>query len=177
MADAWCAAQALLESEYHTDHYCYAVDEQELGQEEAAQRGLPPHMRVGICKVINKKVQFQKSKERTTAAKQKKQANKKEEKEFQLTWGVAVHDLQHKLKRAQQVLDKGGRAALVITSPKGSKPPAPDDRKMFVDMLKDQLGLPEGKATVWKAEEWKGAKSSIYLEGVKQTDQATGATP
>lgn len=154
-----------------------AVDEQELGPEGAAERGLSPRTRIGICKVINKKEQFQKSKERSTATKQKKQANKKEEKEFQLTWGVAVHDLQHKLKRVQQVLDKGGRAALVISSPKGSKPPLPSDRKMFADMLKDQLGFNEGKATVWKAEEWRGAKSSIYLEGVKQAGQPSESSP
>lgn len=147
------------------------MDEQELGPEAAAERGLSPKLKVGICKVVSKKELFQKAKERTAASKQKKQAGKKEEKEFQLTWGVAVHDLQHKLKRAQQVLDKGGRAALVITSPKGSKPPPPADRRMFTDMLKDQLGLTAGKATVWKADDWRGARSSIYLEGIKQPGQ------
>lgn len=153
------------------------VDEQELGPEGASERGLPAMIRVGICKVINKKEQFQKAKERSTASKQKKRSNKKEEKEIQLTWGVAVHDLQHKLKRAQEVLDKGGRAALVITSPKGTKPPAPGDRRMFADMLKDQLGFNTGKATLWKAEEWRGSRSAIYLEGVKQDAQPSGSSP
>lgn len=154
----------------HAD-FVRPVDEQELGPEGASERGLPARTRIGICKVINKKEQFQKAKERSVASKQKKQSNKKEEKEFQFTWGVAMHDLQHKLKRAQQVLDKGGRAALVITSPKGTKAPAPEDRRMFADMLKDQLGFNNGKATLWKAEEWRGARSSIYLEGIKQDAQ------
>jgi translation initiation factor IF-3 len=123
--------------------------------------------KVGICRVVNKKEQFQKSKERTIAAKEKKQSNKKEEKEIQLTWGVALNDLHHKLKRAQQTLEKGGRTSIVITSPKGSKAPQQDDRRMFADMIKDQLGLNAGKATVWKADEWKGSKTAVFLEGVK----------
>ncbi|KAK9893476.1 hypothetical protein P389DRAFT_198731 [Cystobasidium minutum MCA 4210] len=145
------------------------VDEQELGPEAAARLRASPSTKVGICKILDKKEQFQKAKERSTASKQKKQVNKREEKEFQFTWGVAVNDLQHKIKRAQQTLDKGGRTALVITSPKGSKPPAPEDKRMFTDMLKEMLGVSEGKATIWKPEEWRGGKTSIYLEGVRQT--------
>lgn len=145
------------------------VDEQELCPEAAADLRTSPNTKVGICKIIDKKELFQKSKERSTASKQKKQANKKEEKEFQFTWGVAVNDLQHKVKRAQQTLDKGGRTSLVITSPKGSKPLSPADKKMFTDMLKDMLGFTEGKAKIWKPEEWTGGKTSIYLEGVKQS--------
>lgn len=123
---------------------------------------------------MNKKEAFQKAKERSTATKERKLSNKKEEKEIQLTWGVAVNDLQHKLKKANQTLEKGGRAALVITSPKGSKPPPPADRRMFTDMVKDQLGLSDGRASIWKADEWRGAKAMIYLEGVKGAIQKSG---
>lgn len=144
------------------------VSEQPLSPEEAKEAGIySPNPTVPICKLIDKKAAYNKQKEIANANKAKKQSGQMEEKEIQLTWGVSLNDLTHKLRKAKDTLRKGGRIALVVTAPSRSRAPPKEERQLFIDMCKSQLGQEEGKFTIWKAEEWIGSKTSVYLTGVR----------
>lgn len=145
-----------------------AVDQHEMTPEEAQWTRDPKVGQIAICKLISKKEAASQQRERKAAQKERKKAAA-EEKELQLTWGVSLNDLSHKLKKASQVLDKGGRLALVISAPKGSKLPSKAEREAFVGSLKQHLGLGTEKVKIWKEDEWRGAKTSAFLAGTPQT--------
>lgn len=91
-----------------------------------------------------------------------------EEKEIQLTWGVSMNDLNHKLKRAQTVLDKGGRVAIVVTSPKGTKAPPKPERETFIEMCTHLLSQnEETQVSNFREAEWAGGKTSVFLQGTR----------
>jgi len=159
----------VLRSIDRTRFWLVQVDEQALSGFEAQQHRAKEGQPIGICKLIGKKESFDKAKEKVAQQKAKrKQTSAMEEKEFQLTWGVSMNDLSHKLKRAQATLDKGGRVALVVTSPKGAKTPPRPEREMFVAMCTDSLKQNEGTdVSTWKDTEWLGGKTSVFLQGSK----------
>lgn len=145
------------------------VDEQAISGFEAQQHRAREGQALGICKLISKKESFDKAKEKVAQQKAKrKQSAAMEEKEFQLTWGVSMNDLSHKLKRAQATLDKGGRVALVVSSPKGTKAPPKPEREMFIAMCTDSLSQKkETEVSTWKEAEWIGGRTAIFLQGTK----------
>jgi translation initiation factor IF-3 len=152
-------------------HFKILVDEQLMAEDEAAELNLragTPRASYAVCKVVNKKEAYTKAKEKAKEQKVRKKITNVEEKEIQVTWGVSVNDLTHKLKRAQNTIDKGGRVALVIVAAKKTKAPAVPERQMFVQMCKQSLGEEEGKLRIWKPEVWEGPKTSVYLQGVVQ---------
>ena len=138
------------------------MDEQESSEREGFQIGGSSRL-VGICKLVHKKQSFEKAKAKAASMK----AGQIEEKELQLTWGVTLNDLEHKLKRAGKTLEKGGRVALIFSAPRDSKVPSRPEREMFVGMCKQQLGQKAGKLAVWKPEEWIGSRTAVFLQGVK----------
>ena len=132
--------------------------------------------KVAICKLIDRREAREAMKERQLAAKERRKSQA-EEKELQLTWGVSVNDLGHKLKKAKQVIDKGGKVALVISAPKGSKLPSRQEREAFVGMLKQQLGLGTEACKVWKEDEWRGSKTSAFLAGTAKAAPISEEAP
>lgn len=149
-----------------------SVDERPL--EEDQLRQLPGRMRspgatFAICKLVDKKERYEQDKAKLAEAKARRKTTKMEEKEVQLTWAVSVNDLTHKLKRAQATIDKGGRIALVVVSPKGTRAPPPPERQAFIEMCREYLGAAEGKVTTWKQPDIQGGMTTVYLQGVKQT--------
>lgn len=131
-----------------------------------------PKGTIAICKLVDRKEARLASVAKEAAAKERRKA-KAEEKEVQLTWGVSVNDLGHKLKKARQVIDKGGRVTLVISAPKGSKLPSRPEREAFVGMLKSHLGLGTDACRVWKEDEWRGSKTSAFLAGTTKPNIST----
>lgn len=130
--------------------------------EQASTGAYNPYF--GVCKIESKKEIFDKQKEQNALRKERQRERHFDEKEIQLSWGVSMNDLTHKLKKAQQVLDKGGRISIVIVSPRGAKAPPLPDRKVFVQMCREMLGEKEPDAMLWKPEEWKGPSTTVYLK-------------
>ena len=155
------------------DASMFAVDVQALSPSEASLLGWARASSVGVCKVIQKKEAFDKAKERTALQKAKRKANHVEQKELQLTWGVTLNDLTHKLKRAQLTLEGGGRLSLNVSAPKDSHVPSRPEREMFLEMCREQLGQKDGKLAVWKPEVWSGSSTALFLRGVKDKDKDT----
>ena len=83
-----------------------------------------------IVKIIDTKLRYTRNK----AKKEQHLLNRApEEKELQLTWGVAVGDLQFKLKKAREDLLDGNRVTLVFAPKKGQQVPTPEDQQAMID--------------------------------------------
>lgn len=146
---------------------CHPVDEQDITEEEKAYTRDRRAWSVAICKYVNKKESSDAARAKRTAQKEKKRLTAVDEKEVQFTWGVGIADLEHKLGKAAEVLQGGGRVGIAVSSPKGSKPPSTEEKNAFLAAVKAQLSE-GGKAKEWKADEWRGARAcTIYLQGVR----------
>jgi translation initiation factor IF-3 len=110
-----------------------------------------------IVKVINKRETYEKNKERKARARQQM-----EQKEIQLTWGIASQDLTHKLKKVRAVLERGGRVDLVYAPRKGQPLPTKEGMHARVEETMDIL-TDVGKE--WKPREIKKAVTALYLQG------------
>jgi len=78
-----------------------------------------------IVKIVNKR---EANAARKEMKERKRTQPRNELKEVQMTWGVGVADLTHKLKKVQEELERGNRVTLVF-APK-SKQPVPKPREM-----------------------------------------------
>ncbi|SCZ89017.1 BZ3500_MvSof-1268-A1-R1_Chr6-3g08636 [Microbotryum saponariae] len=92
----------------------------------------------GICKILDKKKEYDKKKDKAQAIKDKNEqarnnaspsssggggasvATGSPPKEIQMTWGVSTHDLEHKLKKGRQFLEKGHRVTVIIKNKAGA---------------------------------------------------------
>ncbi|KAK4056905.1 hypothetical protein OIO90_002155 [Microbotryomycetes sp. JL221] len=80
-----------------------------------------------ICKILDKKQQYEKQKAKDKAKKEAAQStgsgasSSATPKEIQLTWSTTAHDLSHKLNKAKDMLAKGSKVLVVIKSRKGAE--------------------------------------------------------
>jgi translation initiation factor IF-3 len=81
-----------------------------------------------LVKVFNKTEEFRKQKARKAAATQSNKSQNGSLKEIQMTWGVANHDLAHKLNKVRTDLRKGNNVDVVFAPKKGTTLPSPQER-------------------------------------------------
>ncbi|GAA5877932.1 hypothetical protein JCM8547_007084 [Rhodosporidiobolus lusitaniae] len=78
-----------------------------------------------ICRLVDKKQEYDKAREKKTKeaekAKQPVNAASSPPREVHFTWGVSAHDLDHKLKKGKEFLEKGGRLLVYLTDKSGTK--------------------------------------------------------
>ncbi|EPQ59677.1 hypothetical protein GLOTRDRAFT_34401 [Gloeophyllum trabeum ATCC 11539] len=115
-----------------------------------------------IVKLINKEEARRKRVQQRKAQLQ----NKMEEKEIQMTWGIASADLEHKLRKVRQELEKGNRVDLVYAPKKGQPLPSPAAREQRV---KETLDLLADIGKEWKPREQTARMIVIYLEKLKKS--------
>ncbi|KAF7723739.1 hypothetical protein EC973_001715 [Apophysomyces ossiformis] len=95
-----------------------------------------PSARPPVCRLFEKKALFEKQK----ASKKKKQvAPQNVLKEVTFGWNVSPHDLEHKLAKAIQFLDKGNKVKVDIVHKKGQKFLDPESKQKVVNGIIDQL--------------------------------------
>jgi translation initiation factor IF-3 len=112
-------------------------------------------------KIISKKDTFDKFKERK--AKMKSTAkNEIEQKEIQLTWGVASGYLAHKLKKVRQELEKGNRVNVLYARKRGQRLPSPQEMEARVQ---ETLDLMRDVGEEWKQRDVQRAVTVIHLQG------------
>ncbi|KZT12671.1 uncharacterized protein LAESUDRAFT_10873 [Laetiporus sulphureus 93-53] len=112
-----------------------------------------------VVKIIKGSAVYSKMLER----KEKSRENRpREEKEFQMTWGIASADLGHKLKKVREHLEKGGRANVVYTSKKGQAQPTPQEMEA---RLNETVTLLEGVGKEWKTRDTTRTTAVMYLQG------------
>jgi len=113
-----------------------------------------------IVKVVDKKASYSRMKEQK--ARKKDEAKTREEKEVQMTWGVASGDLQHKLKKARQELQKGNRVNLVFAPKKGQESLTP---AQMAERVQETVDLLADVGKEWKVREAQGRTAVIHLQG------------
>jgi translation initiation factor IF-3 len=92
-----------------------------------------------IVRIIDSKTAFEKEKaiKRANKAAEKQQINK----EIQMTWGVAMGDLTHKISKVRAELEKNNRVDLIFAPKKRQAVPSPKERGEkageVLEMLKD----------------------------------------
>ncbi|KAI9033928.1 hypothetical protein CLU79DRAFT_726338, partial [Phycomyces nitens] len=89
-----------------------------------------------VCRMFDKKAIFEKQK----ASKKKKQtAPESVLKEIAFGWNVSPHDMDHKLGRASQFLEKGNKVKVEIVSKKGQKRPDAAEQQKVIDQVTAHL--------------------------------------
>lgn len=78
-----------------------------------------------ICRLIDKKELYDKAREKKSTAQEKAKtpasAASSPPREVHFTWGVSAHDLEHKLKKGKEFLEKGGRILVCLADKPGTK--------------------------------------------------------
>lgn len=114
-----------------------------------------------IVKVSSKKDAFDKLK--ASKERRKLQARQSiEEKEIQMTWGVARGDLAHKLNKVIEELRKGNRVELVFAPKKGQVVPTPRNMDIRVQEI---LDLTKDVGKEWKPREVRNVVTILHLQG------------
>ncbi|KAL0090683.1 hypothetical protein J3Q64DRAFT_1706635 [Phycomyces blakesleeanus] len=89
-----------------------------------------------VCRMFDKKAIFEKQK----ASKKKKQTTPESVlKEVSFGWNVSLHDMDHKLGRASQFLEKGNKVKVEIVSKKGQQRLDPKEQQKVIDQVISHL--------------------------------------
>ncbi|KAG0170947.1 hypothetical protein DFQ28_009774 [Apophysomyces sp. BC1034] len=89
-----------------------------------------------VCRLFEKKALFEKQK---ASKKKKPVAPQNVLKEVMFGWNVSTHDLEHKLGKAIQFLEKGNRVKVDVVHKKGQKFLDPDTKQKVVNGITEQL--------------------------------------
>lgn len=95
-----------------------------------------PNANPPVCRLFDKKLMFAKQKQ------QKKNKTAKPggtEKEIQFAWNVSDHDMQHKLGKARQLLEKGNKVKIEIVTKKGQIRPSQPDQQEVIQRVANHL--------------------------------------
>ncbi|KAI8145569.1 translation initiation factor IF-3, C-terminal domain-containing protein [Fennellomyces sp. T-0311] len=93
--------------------------------------------KVPVCRLFDKKAMFEKQKQK----KKSKQGNPEAVvKEIVFGWNVSEHDMEHKLGRAKQFLEKGNKVKIEIVTKKGQQRLDKDEKAEVIDRVAAHLG-------------------------------------
>lgn len=125
-----------------------------------------------ICKIVNKMEELAKQKD----IKERKKKGAVKEKEVELNWTLAPHDLDHKLKTLQKFLAKGYKVQVLLQKKVRGKATAKEaDAKAIIERVEKAITEVKG------AKEWKGREGQIlgsyriFLHGQVQQEAAAEA--
>ncbi|KAF9449557.1 hypothetical protein P691DRAFT_812220 [Macrolepiota fuliginosa MF-IS2] len=133
---------------------------------------------IPIVKIIDFKEQFKKQK--VAREKAKDSAAQKIRKEVQLTWSSSEADVETKLEKMKEELEKGYKVDLVIMPKKGVRTPGLDDMKTRAQEITTNFSEISKE---WKETDFAKGNAIIYLQGIAtpstQTKEAkeTGDVP
>lgn len=116
---------------------------------------------IPICKIINKEAVQKAAK----ALKKKPSSPSQTVKTLELNWAIDPHDLQHRLKRLREFLEKGYRVDVVLIGKRKKRKASPEEAAETLRRVREAGEDVEG-AKEWKAMEGKvGGAVTVYLEG------------
>ncbi|EIN10192.1 hypothetical protein PUNSTDRAFT_64372 [Punctularia strigosozonata HHB-11173 SS5] len=113
-----------------------------------------------IVKVLSKQEEYKKKKAAKLKAKEAK-GKQMETKELQMTWGVAPGDVEHKMKKARQELERGNRVELVYARKKRQSMPDPAEQEATINAALQKV---EDVAVEWKARDVQKTMTVVYLQ-------------
>jgi translation initiation factor IF-3 len=134
---------------------------------------MPDSPKWPICKIVNRKEELAKQKQ----LKERKKKSAVKEKEIELSWTLASHDLDHKLKSLQKFLGKGYKVQVLLQKKVRGKATANEgDAKAIVDRIDKAVGEVKG-AKEWKRREGELLGSyRIFLQGKAADHTATASS-
>lgn len=117
-----------------------------------------------VCKVVNKKDEYERLREKRERARVSKQTTAKS-KELELSWGIGEHDLSTKLRQLGQFLGKGMKVEVILGYKKKSQKRV--DEAAAADVLaKLKKGIEEQGAREYKPQSGDvGRTLRLYVEG------------
>ncbi|KAG8158798.1 hypothetical protein KVR01_011241 [Diaporthe batatas] len=140
-----------------------------LAVPDPEEKGSP---RWPVCRVVNKMEEMARLKD----IRDRKKKGAVKEKEVELTWTLAPHDLDHKLKTLQKFLNKGYKVQVLIQKKVRGKATANEsDAKELIERVTKAIQEVNG------AKEWKGREGvilgnyRIFLHGKAQGEAAAEA--
>ncbi|BGP55113.1 hypothetical protein JCM8202_004306 [Rhodotorula sphaerocarpa] len=95
-----------------------------------------------ICRIVDKKEEYAKSRERHAKAKERVAAGggvAGPPREVHLTWGTSSHDLEHKLKKGRDLLGKGSRVAVCLSRKKGAPEVSQEVRRQVLKEIERSM--------------------------------------
>lgn len=96
-----------------------------------------------ICRLVDKREQHErkviKEKSAKKRAKASLEAGQGPPKELQLTWGIAGHDLAHKISRAREFLEKGHILVMTLAGKKGGERVSKEGKAELVNHIETEL--------------------------------------
>lgn len=120
-----------------------------------------------VCRIVNKKEEYQK--QQLEKEKQKKVKASSKQKEMEINWVVAPYDLEHKLKQLQKFLEKGYKVqVLLLKKAKANMKGKEAEGKALLEKIE------QATAEVQGAKEWKKREGGllgsmkIFLQGSPQ---------
>ncbi|KAI7855604.1 translation initiation factor IF-3, C-terminal domain-containing protein [Circinella umbellata] len=103
-----------------------------------------------VCRLFDKKAMFEKQKQK----KKTKQTNPEAVvKEIVFGWNVSEHDMEHKLGRAKQFLEKGNKVKIEITTKKGQQRLDKQEKAQVVERVAEHLS------------DYKNTKKAAFVQG------------
>lgn len=119
-----------------------------------------------LCRLYSKEQLEEDEKAAYWMKKEKKQGNKdptKVVKKVEISWATAPNDLEHKLKRIDEFLQRGNRVEVILGTRKGMAKQTPEKVAGLVERIRKEA---EKSGKEWKvAEGVIGVQYLIYLEG------------
>ncbi|KAL8635906.1 MAG: hypothetical protein Q9226_009308, partial [Calogaya cf. arnoldii] len=141
------------------------------GPEEGEQDTRP---KIPVCKVIDKNSYRQ---VKMARVKPKKTASIST-KEVEVNWNIAVHDLEHRLKKMREFLNDGRRVEVVFGKKRKGwmqrKGVTDGEARGLLEMIRDQAATVEGSKEWKEMEGQEGGELRIFFEarGNKQKGEA-----
>ncbi|OTA47267.1 hypothetical protein K449DRAFT_441191, partial [Hypoxylon sp. EC38] len=118
-----------------------------------------PH--AAICRIIDNAAA------EAAAAEAEKQARRKavDTKELELSWSIAGHDLQHKLRRLREFLEKGLNVEIIMAKKKGGRKATVEEAERVVAQVREAVASVDGAKESRKMDGDVGGLARLFFEG------------
>lgn len=124
------------------------------------------HGEAPICRIVDmneerEREKEQKKKEARMVAQQKRMAT-----DVTISWVITEHDLDHKLRTAEELLEMGGHLTLVIWGKKPANTPSTEERQKIVNRITQRIiAIPRVRED--GSPVWQGSRTTLRFQGRK----------
>lgn len=122
-----------------------------------------PKPEFAVCKIVNKKDEYERQKQ--VKERKKAAAAKPKTKELEFTWAISEHDLTTKLRQMGGFLDKGFKVDVLVAKKKGSRQQvSASEAEAVTKKIREEV-VAQGAREAKPATGQVGATMRFYLEG------------
>lgn len=143
----------VLQSFDRQEHYLIQVTQPEPG-------------RIPVCKLVQKEKLREKLIMKETASRNNKGVSTKQ---LELNWAIGPNDLDHRMSKAHEFLEKGKRVEIILAPKRKGKKATEEEAKNVLSYIRERVAKVEG------AREWKdmegvpGGQVTLHLQGKQKS--------